>query len=336
MNWLQNFIYTLIIFITASCTQENKEIRNVIKHPVLVIHGGAGTILKESMSPDLENQYREKLIEALEVGYDTLLKGGKSVDAVVLTIQVLENSPLFNAGIGAVFTHDGKNELDASIMDGSTGIAGAVAGVSTIKSPIEAAYSVMTESEHVLLSGKGAEEFAKKKGLEIVDPKYFYTEKRHEQLKRMLNSEKEQADSKFGTVGAVALDIYGNLAAGTSTGGMTNKRYGRIGDSPLIGAGTYADNNTCAVSATGHGEYFIRNLVAYDIAARMKYQQKKLESSATEVIKELKLKGGSGGVICLDTNGNISTPFNTTGMYRGYIQAADSAKVFIYANNYEK
>jgi beta-aspartyl-peptidase (threonine type) len=256
----------------------------------------------------------------------------------------MEESPLFNAGKGAVFTWEGKNELDASIMDGANRNAGAVAGVSRIRSPIEAAWHVMTNSPHVLLTGKGAEEFAESEGLEIVNPAYFYTDERYRQLLRVKadsgeNQEERKgmsylqgkhSENKYGTAGAVALDKQGNLAAGTSTGGMTNKRFGRIGDSPIIGAGTWADNQSCAVSATGHGEFFIRNVVAYDIAARMKYQGKDLVTASEDVISELKLKGGSGGVICLDAQGNIAMPFNTKGMYRGYIDKRGTVFIEFY------
>ena len=235
---------------------------------------------------------------------------------------------MFNAGRGAVFTSEGKNELDASIMDGATLQSGAVAGVVHIKSPIEAAYYVMTASPHVMMAGTGAEEFAQQQGLEMVGDQYFYTDKNYERLLEVQQNEKNKdstktaflhgtEDYKYGTVGVVALDQDGNLAAGTSTGGMTNKKYGRIGDSPIIGAGTYASNDACAVSSTGHGEFFIRNVVAYDIAARVKYQNKDLKTAAKEVIDELKEKGGAGGVICLDRYGNIAMPFNTPGMFRG-------------------
>ncbi len=339
------FIYLLVILLVIGCTATNNKTPEEFRiTPTLVIHGGAGTINKDELSPELEMKYKVALKEALETGYSILENGGTSTDAVIKAIQVLEISPLFNAGIGSVFTYEGTNELDASIMDGSTGMAGAVAGVSRIKSPIEAAYVVMTKSPHVMLSGKGAEEFAEQNGLEIVSPDYFYTEERYRQLLKIKALEKVEPkhDGKtasvrtmtmnlpFGTVGAVARDKQGNLAAGTSTGGMTNKRYGRIGDSPIIGAGTYADNRTCAVSATGHGEFFIRNVVAYDIAARMKYQDKDLKTAAGEVIRELKAKGGYGGVICLDRNGNIAMPFNTSGMYRGYIREKGKANVLLF------
>lgn len=335
------FILFIVCSFIIGCTAINKNKINekVTITPTLVIHGGAGTRNKNDITPESEAKYTAPLKEALEEGYTVLENGGTSINAVIKAIQVLENSPLFNAGVGAVFTYEGTIELDASIMDGSTGMAGAVAGVSRIKSPIEAAYLVMIKSPHVLLTGKGAEEFAEQNGLEIVNPNYFHTEERYQQLLKLKELEKAEPDSTgntssiptlgtniyFGTVGAVALDKEGNLAAGTSTGGMTNKRYGRVGDSPIIGAGTYADSKTCAVSATGHGEFFIRNVVAYDIAARMKYQNKDLETAANEVIEEL--KEGYGGVICLDKYGNIAMPFNTTGMYRGFITEKGKATV---------
>lgn len=304
----------------------------------LVIHGGAGSISKENVSPEQEKAYRQKLNEALEAGYTILENGGSSVTAVTTAIQILEESPLFNAGRGAVLTSEGRPELDASIMDGKTGLAGAVAGVSIIKSPILAAKAVMLHSPHVMLAGAGAEAFARELGLELVDPSYFIEERRLEQLKRIKEREMEEGSiavpdrsEKFGTVGAVALDKEGNLAAGTSTGGMTNKRFGRVGDSPIIGAGTYADNTTCAVSATGHGEFFIRNVVAYDIAALMNYTNISLKEAAEEVVmKKLVKKGGEGGVIAIDHEGNIAMPFNSEGMFRGFILEKNKPQVFLY------
>lgn len=318
----------------------------------IAIHGGAGTILRENMSPEQEAEYRTKLEEALQAGYTVLKEGGTSLDAVVSAIQIMEESPLFNAGKGAVFTNDGKNELDAAIMDGHTRNAGAVAGISTIKSPVAAARAVMESSPHVMMIGKGAEQFASEQGLETVDPSYFYTERRYQQLERIRSTEKQEldhsesdrpgdqrqgarqaeyADRKFGTVGAVALDQEGNLAAATSTGGMTNKRYGRVGDVPVIGAGTYADNETAAISATGHGEYFIRSVVAYDITALMKYQDKSVQEASNEVVKDkLVDMGGGGGVIAIDQQGNIAMPFNTRGMYRGSIDTKGEVYIGIY------
>lgn len=351
------FLFATTTLLLFSCNSEqstqvqtqNEPTENLVTKeivPTLVIHGGAGTIKKENMSPELEKEYNDKLEEALKAGYTILNGGGSSSDAVIAAIQIMEASPLFNAGIGAVYTHDETIEHDASFMDGKTKNAGAVAGVSRIKSPIEAAYEVMNSSAHVMMSGKGAEMFAKQQGLDIVDPSYFHNEKRHKQLLRIKDKEEAELgldgksaqmepyehDYKYGTVGAVALDKDGNLAAGTSTGGMTNKRFGRIGDSPIIGAGTYADNQTCAVSSTGHGEFFIRNVVAYDISARMKYQGSSLEQAANKTIEELGMIEGTGGVICLDAKGNMALPFNTAGMYRGWINKVDHPNVMMYKN----
>lgn len=304
----------------------------------LVIHGGAGTITRENMTPELEEQYHAKMKEALAAGYKILEQGGSSTDAVVATIKIMEDSPLFNAGKGAVFTNEGRNELDASIMEGKTGLAGAVAGITNVKNPITAAVAVMNQSEHVMMSGPGAEKFAKASGLEIVDPSYFHTDRRYKQLQKRLEREKQNGQGsinssvyKFGTVGAVALDKEGNITAGTSTGGMTNKRYGRIGDSPIIGAGTYANNQTCGISATGHGEFFIRNVVAYDVSALMQYKNLSITKAADEVImNKLKKIGGEGGIVGLDKSGNIMMSFNTPGMYRGYVKANEEPLTFIY------
>jgi beta-aspartyl-peptidase (threonine type) len=312
-----------IVFGLGAAAQETK------KKTMLVIHGGAGTITRQSMSAEVEKQYRETLELALKTGNAVLAKNGTSLDAIEAAIRVMEDSPLFNAGKGAVFTHDGRNELDASIMDGRTKAAGAVAGVTIVRNPIAAARAVMEKSEHVMMMGRGAELFATQMGLEIVDPSYFWTERRWKSLQNELTKEKPRAvldfapldeDKKFGTVGAVALDVHGNLAAGTSTGGMTNKKYGRIGDAPIIGAGTYAENESCAVSATGHGEYFIRWTVAHDIAALVKYRGMTVQQAGDEVIhKKLAPVKGEGGVIILDAKGNFATPFNSEGMYRGYV-----------------
>jgi L-asparaginase / beta-aspartyl-peptidase len=291
----------------------------------IVIHGGAGVITREKMTPELDKEYRESLSAAMNVGKKILSEGGSALDAVEKTINMMEDNPLFNAGKGAVFTHDGKNELDAAIMDGSNLAAGAVAGVSDIKNPITAARCVMTKSVHVMLSGAGASQFAKEQGLEIVPPSYFYTEKRYNELQEILKKE------KMGTVGCCALDKNGNLAAGTSTGGMANKKYNRIGDSPIIGAGTYANNATCAVSGTGHGEFFIRWTVAHDISALMEYKGLSLKDASELVINGKLVKaGGSGGVICVDKSGNISMPFNSEGMFRGFATADGKGSVFIY------
>lgn len=294
----------------------------------LVIHGGAGTILKENMDTELASQYKTKLNEALLAGSTVLENGGSSLEAVTAAIQVMENSPLFNAGKGAVFTAEGVNELDASIMEGKTLMAGAVAGVKHIKNPILAAQAVMEHSPHVLLTGEGAEIFAREQGIETADSSYFFTQDRWNSY---LKAKQNALDHKFGTCGAVALDIYGNLAAGTSTGGMTYKRKGRVGDSPIIGAGTYADNTGCAVSATGHGEFFIRHAVAFQINALMKYKNMSVDEAAREVIfNVLSADAGSGGVIALDKSGNISMPFNTPGMYRGFVTSDLPPEVAFY------
>ncbi len=310
------------------------------KTPVAIaIHGGAGTILKSSMTPEKEADYKRVLTQAVQHGYALLQKGEKGEVAVVETIKILESSPLFNAGIGAVYTFDGEHELDASIMHGGSKSAGAVAGVKTIRSPIEAALLVMNESPHVMLSGRGAEDYAKENGLEQVDNTVFDTEFRKQALDKAKARMQQvssgygsqQGNERFGTVGAVVLDQGGNIVAGTSTGGMTAKRYGRIGDSPVIGAGTYADNESCAVSATGHGEYFIRYNVAADICARMKYQGLTLNDAANTVVNDVLVKaGGDGGVIAIDAKGNVAMPFNSAGMYRASIDINGEVKVAIY------
>jgi len=343
-------LLTLFFLLQPACTNQNTSIVNTAKadtetieassnSPItLVIHGGAGTILKKNMSPELEAEYIAKLTEALKMGFEILKNGGSSIEAVQKTINILEDSPLFNAGKGAVFTNDGHNELDASIMDGKTLNAGAVAGVKTVKNPINAARKVMENSPHVMMAGHGADIFAKEQGLELVDSSYFFTQRRWDSLQKALKKEQmeldhddSENDKKKGTVGAVALDKNGNLAAATSTGGMTNKRWGRVGDSPIIGAGTYANNQTCAVSSTGHGEFFIRNVVAYDIAALMEYGGKSLEEAADYVVNQkLKQQEARGGVVALDAKGNYAMPFNTEGMYRGVLQEGGEVKVLIY------
>ncbi|HVR38833.1 MAG TPA: isoaspartyl peptidase/L-asparaginase [Thermoanaerobaculia bacterium] len=326
-------ILTLALFANTTHAQNAKGATPIM----LVVHGGAGTIRKANMTDELERQYRDKLSEAMRAGHAVLVRGGSSIDAVEATIRILEDSPLFNAGKGAVFTHEGRNELDASIMEGKTRRAGAVAGVTIIRNPISAARAVMEKSPHVMMVGRGAELFATKMGLEIVDPSYFWTEKRWKQLQEELLKENQKSElmpvgeQKFGTVGAVALDQQGNLAAGTSTGGTTNKQFGRVGDSPIIGAGTFADNASCAVSATGHGEFFIRWTVASDIAALVQYRGMTVQAAAEEVInKKLKAVGGEGGVIVLDAKGNFATTFNSEGMYRGWVGADGVPKVEIY------
>ncbi len=314
---------------------------------VLVIHGGAGTILKKNMTVEKEQAYKDALQKALDAGNAILKSGGTAMDAVEASVKILEDNPLFNAGKGAVFTSEGKNELDAAIMDGSNLKAGSVASVTTIKNPITAARKVMERTEHVMLIGNGAEQFAKLSGCEIVDPSYFFTQDRWDGLEKArkadsLKAKKDKAsieavkqldnpDNKYGTVGAVALDKHGNLAAATSTGGMTNKRYGRVGDAPIIGAGTYADNNTCAISGTGWGEFFIRLVMAKSISDRMEFGKQTLTDAANEMImKKLPALGGDGGLIAVDKNGNIAMPFCTEGMYRGYIKSNGERVVKIY------
>ena len=315
-----------------------------------VIHGGAGVIKRGSLTPEREKMYREKLEEALLAGYKALQSGKSGLDAVEIAIRMLEDSPLFNAGKGAVFTADGKNELDASIMNGKTLAAGAVAGLHHVKNPITLARAVMEKSPHVMMVGDGAEKFAKEQNIELVDEKYFWTQERWDALQKILQQEKEKSETakpkgsvsenladlpynKFGTVGAVALDKDGNLAAGTSTGGMTNKKYGRVGDAPIIGAGTYANNDSCAVSATGWGEFFIRIGVARDICALMEYRALPIQNAADLVIKQkLQKLGGDGGIIGLDKFGNIAISFNSDGMYRAYIDGTGKPVVEIYGN----
>lgn len=303
----------------------------------IAIHGGAGTILRSQLTPEQDSMFRASLGEALDLGEGILAQGGTALDAVVATLEYLEENPLFNAGRGAVLTHEGHAELDASIMDGRDRQAGAVGGVQIVKSPIKLARAVMERSPHVLLTGRGAEEFALEQGLDTVSNSYFYTPGRLRSLERAKAAEQsggfltpEELDYKYGTVGCVALDQHGNLAAGTSTGGMTNKRWNRIGDSPIIGAGTFADNATCAVSCTGHGEFFIRNAVAYDVSARMAYLGEDLQTATHSIIHQtLKERGGSGGLIAVDKHGAVAMPFNTEGMYRGYAKP-DERVIAIY------
>jgi len=351
---MKQILTLLIVFIVLfSCKNDKNSIRETSTSSKktskteqtfgIVIHGGAGTILKKNMSDSLETAYKEKLKEAISTGHTILKNGGTSLEAVTATINIMEDSPLFNSGKGAVFTHEETNELDASIMDGSTLNAGAVAGVKHIKNPINLALEVMNNSPHVLLAGSGAEEFAKEQGFKMMDPSYFYTENRYKSLQRVKEREKEKQnksvsfedpfikDSKFGTVGCVALDQHGNLAAGTSTGGMTNKRWNRIGDSPIIGAGTYANNATCAVSSTGWGEYFIRAMVAHDISAMMEYKGISLQEAAQEVIQnKVPALGGDGGIVAIDKDGNIAMEFNTAGMYRAHMNAKGELIIKIY------
>lgn len=312
----------------------------------LIIHGGAGTIDRKRLTAEREQAYRQVLAESLLAGHAVLEAGGSSIDAVIAAIVVMEDSPLFNAGKGAVFSHEGRNELDASIMDGVTRMAGAVAGVTTIRNPIRAAHAVMTQSAHVLLVGRGAEDFAAGHGLEIVDPAYFYTQHRWDQLQKAIAKEQvvrdhdmesaplpPNGDKKHGTVGAVALDCQGNLAAGTSTGGLTNKRYGRVGDSPIIGAGTYADNRSVAVSATGSGEMFIRAAAAFNTAAQVRLQHIPLAEAAGHTLDEIAALGGDGGLIVLDVQGSYAMCFNTSGMFRGSIGNDGVAQTGIFPDD---
>lgn len=308
----------------------------------IVIHGGAGGISRVALSEEQQTAYTKKLNEALECGYKVLGSNGTAIDAVEAAIIVMEDSPLFNAGKGAVYNSEGNQEMDAAIMDGKTLKAGAVAGVNHIKNPIKAARIVMDSTQHVLLSGKGAEFLVKKYGAEMVDSSYFFTEKRLQQLKIMQAAEsrktstlfknKELIDNhKFGTVGAVAIDKYGNIAAGTSTGGITNKKYGRIGDSPIIGAGTYANNLTCGISATGTGEYFMRTVAVKEVSSLIQYKNlNPKEALHTVLFDEIGKLGGEGGMILIDKTGNIYWDFNSTGMFRGYKKSSGETKVEMF------
>lgn len=318
-----SIIIAFILILFTSCSSQQDEPK---PEYVLVIHGGAGTILKKNMTSEKERAYELKLKEALMVGREVLEKGGTSLDAITRSILVMEDSPLFNAGKGSVLTEEGIVEMDASIMDGESGMAGAVAGVHNIKNPILAARMVMEKTPHVLITGEGADKKAQEFGLEIKDSSYFITDRRLNSYNRV------KENRKHGTVGAVALDKYGNLAAGTSTGGMTYKMKGRVGDSPIIGAGTFADN-VCAVSATGHGEFFIRNVVAYDISALMKYNGMSLSDASEEVIMNKLVKiGGDGGIIAVDKQGNFTMAFNTAGMYRGVVSSEGTMEISIYGS----
>lgn len=309
----------------------------------IAIHGGAGTILKSLMTPEKEQQYRLSLQEAIQAGEAILKSNGRAFDAVEAAVRCLENNPLFNAGKGAVFTHDAKHELDASIMRGDTLEAGAVAGVQRIKNPVSLARDVMEKSEHVMLCGEGAAQFAKSVNAVFETDEYFFVQARFDQLQEALKtdgifldhsgeSKTEENKKKFGTVGAVALDRFGNIAAATSTGGMTNKKFGRAGDSPIIGAGTYANNKTCAVSCTGHGEFFIRSVVAYDISCLMEYKGYSLKQACDEVVKNKLVKiGGEGGLVALDAHGNIELSFNSEGMYRASVREGEEIYTGIYS-----
>jgi beta-aspartyl-peptidase (threonine type) len=300
----------------------------------LVIHGGAGVIERSAMTPERDRDTRAALTRALQAGGAILDKGGTALDAVEAAVKVLEDDPHFNAGRGAVFTYEGRNELDAAIMEGKTRKAGAVAGVTTTKNPISLARAVMEKSQHVMLAGSGATEFAREQGIEQVDPSYFRTDERYQQLQKLRSQGANyfDVDMKYGTVGAVARDKAGNLAAATSTGGVTGKRWGRIGDSPLIGAGTYADNRACAVSATGSGEFYIREGVAHEICARMRFLKEGPKAAADKVQAETQSLGGSGGVIVVAADGTPAWSFNTPGMYRGRVQAGGKPLVGVYGD----
>lgn len=303
----------------------------------LAIHGGAGTILRSSMTAEKELNYKKALEDAITSGEAILLKGGRSIDAVEAAIRTLEDNPLFNAGKGSVFTNEGKHEMDASLMNGKDLAAGAVAGVQNIKNPISLARGVMDKSEHVFMAGLGAQEFAKKINAEFMPEDYFFVQMRYDQLQQAKESDTMILDhtvdkeKKFGTVGCVAIDVHGNMAAGTSTGGMTNKKHGRVGDTPIIGAGTYANNKTCAVSCTGHGEFFIRSVVAYDISCLMEYKGLTLKKACDIVVMDKLVKiGGEGGLIALDSKGNIELPFNSEGMYRASKKEGEDLFIGIY------
>ena len=344
---MRSLFLLLLLYCTNSLVAQ-KEMSTGKQNFVLVIHGGAGTITRQNMTEQNERAYKLSLEKALRAGYEILNSGGSSLDAVEATVKILEDNPLFNAGKGAVFTHEGKIELDAAIMNGKNLAAGSMAGVTIIKNPVSGARAVMEKSGHVMLIGKGAEAFAAEQGLDIVDPSYFYTQSRWDSLQNLIKQdsiknkinkvntktlveEAKNNDSKFGTVGAVALDVQGNLAAATSTGGMSNKKYGRVGDVPIIGAGTYANNATCAISCTGWGEFFIRLVVAKSVSDLMEYKNLSLQKAAEEMImKKVPQLGGDGGLIAVDKKGNFAMPFNTAGMYRGYIRSDGKAVVKIY------
>jgi beta-aspartyl-peptidase (threonine type) len=308
-----------------------------MKKSAIAIHGGAGTLVKGMMTSEKEIAYRNGLQEALEHGYKVLDKGATAVDAVEAAVIALENNPLFNAGKGSVFSAQGAHEMDASIMDGASQDAGAVSLIQGIKNPISLAKTVLLKSDHVFLAGEGAHEFAKSNGFSFEENFYFHDDLRYQQWQEIKDSDQFQLDHskskdhKFGTVGAVALDNHGNIAAATSTGGMTNKKFGRVGDSPMIGAGNYANNNTCAISCTGSGEFFIRGVVAYDVSCLMEYKGLSLAEASDMVIQDrIKKIGGDGGLIGIDSEGNISMPFNTEGMYRGYMRSPEDWQVKIY------
>jgi len=339
---MKNILTLVVMLLFFGCSSEKEK-----KQPTfgIVIHGGAGTILKENMSDEMEKAYIEKLTEAITSGHAILKAGGTSQDAIEKTIRVMENSPLFNSGKGAVLTENESIALDASFMDGKTLNSGAIAGVKHIKNPISAAIKVMHNSPHVLLSGTGADRFAVEQNLDTVPESYFITDRRLRDLKRVqqletdkkitLNSSEQLyfKNQRYGTVGCVALDLNGNLAAGTSTGGMTNKKWGRIGDAPIIGAGTYANNLSCGVSATGWGEFFIRSVVAHDIAALVEYKKLSVKDASKQVLQKVEDLGGDGGVVVMDTHGNVAMEFNTPGMYRAHMNSEGKLTVRIYGDN---
>jgi beta-aspartyl-peptidase (threonine type) len=312
-----------------------------MKKHAIAIHGGAGTITRASLTEELDIAYRSALREAVSKGDKILSEGGNALDAVAESVRIMEDNDLFNAGKGSVFNHEGKNEMDAAIMDGKTLLAGAVSGIRNLKNPILLAKAIMEKSDHVLLANSGAADFAREMALEFAPDDYFFVQHRYDQLLRAREEGQvildhtppagTDVEKKFGTVGAVALDIHGNIAAATSTGGMTNKKWGRVGDSPIIGAGTYANNETCAISCTGHGEYFIRSVVAYDISCLIEYRGLSLkEACEIVVMKKLVKLGGEGGLIAIDVAGNIEMPFNSEGMYRGMKRSGEEAVLSIY------
>ncbi|TVP76169.1 MAG: isoaspartyl peptidase/L-asparaginase [Gemmatimonadales bacterium] len=346
LRWIPACLIALTVALATGCDPADDAEANASNEADLsgaeyglVIHGGAGTIVRDNMTEEMEEAFHAALAASLEAGNAVLEEGGSALDAVIAAVEVMEDDSLFNAGRGAVFTAEGTNELDAGIMDGATLNAGAVTGVREIRNPIQLARLVMDESPHVFMAGEGAEVFAEQFDLERVDPEWFYTERRWEALERAREDESfdlswwEQEGRMLGTVGAVARDRDGNLAAATSTGGMTNKRFGRVGDVPVIGAGTYASNESCAVSTTGHGEYFIRNVVARDVCARMEYLGESVQEAADALILErLADQGANGGLVAIDRNGHIAMPMNTPGMYRGHFLAGGEPFTAIYSD----
>ena len=313
----------------------------MIKNFAIAIHGGAGTILRKNMTNQIEQKYKTALNESILAGENILLNSGLAIDAVEAAIRSLENNPLFNAGRGSVFSHEGEHEMDASIMNGKDLMAGAIAGVKNVKNPITLAKSVMQHSNHVFMAGHGAEVFAKQLNIEMAPNEYFFEQMRYDQLIQAKTNDRieldhvdnkfENGEKKFGTVGAVALDVFGNISAGTSTGGMTNKKHGRVGDTSIIGAGTYANNQTCGVSCTGHGEFFIRSVVAYDISCLIEYKGFSLKEACNLVVKDKLVKiGGEGGIIALDAKGNIELCFNSEGMYRASKKSNEDVYIGIY------